>query len=145
MNFRWPEDRKQKHIFKQVNKQKYSNNEIIGAVGVPNSSSSTSTLKFALRCSWPAAGWDFLFAVFVMTEQMVRLPVWAPLWVSDAFQSSWPAPGSCSSLEALRCSVSTPQVSPCLQRWRSEQISQARGVFSTDRSLCRFKGWLFLF
>lgn len=95
-------------------------------------SSSCFTIEFALRSSWPA-GWDFCSHA-VMTEQMVRLPVWAPLSASDAFQSSWPAPGSSASLEAVRCSVSTSEVSPCLQHSRSEHMIQ-RGCFPQMRLL----------
>lgn len=57
------------------------------------------------------------------------LPVWASPWLSDASHYSWPAPGSSSSLEAVRCSVSTFEVSARLRRSGSEQTLQRACFF----------------
>lgn len=72
----------------------------------------------SIRTSQPVSGQGGTFVpMVVITEQMVRFPNGAPLSALDAFQSSWPAPGSCSSLGAVRCSVSLRvTVSPALEQ-----------------------------
>ena len=95
-------------------------------------------------CWWQNRWWGglpcflFLFCFFFFFR--------APLSVSDAFQSSWPAPGSRSSPGAERCSVCfTSQLSP--PRLQAQEIrADARELlFFFSPFLHRFEIRLFIF
>lgn len=126
--------------FKQIitKSRQHSNNEDFSknqwdAIGSSVAPSSPPATGLGLH-SFSTVGWDLCSRRGEETEQMVRLPVWAAPSVTDASQSSWPAHGSCSSLEAVRCSLPTGFLSVTAPFCRAQTVEITADTTTKRRS-----------